>query len=282
MTKPSVIVAGIARNIDKTLELDIAKLNSSLGRFNKIFWIIIESDSTDDTREILQRLQNCTPNFSYKCLGELNATIPERTVRISHCRNQYMQEIENNEAYADADYVLIADLDGTNNLIDQKGIDSCFSNDTWAACTANQAGPYYDVWALRHHTWSPNDCWKQQKFLQNHGWSKVHSIFSSVYARMIVIPQFATWIEVDSSFGGLGLYRKNSILSLRYTGVNEQGEEVCEHVPFHQSLKRRGGQIFINPAMINCDKVAHTRKLRLPHRFKLKLQLFLWPFFPKN
>ena len=118
-----------------------------------------------------------------------------------------MQEIENNEAYADADYVLIADLDGTNNLIDQKGIDSCFSNDTWAACTANQAGPYYDVWALRHHTWSPNDCWKQQKFLQNHGWSKVHSIFSSVYARMIVIPQFSTWIEVDSSFGGLGLYR---------------------------------------------------------------------------
>ena len=52
-----------------------------------------------------------------------------------------MQEIENNEAYADADYVLIADLDGTNNLIDQKGIDSCFSNDTWAACTLTKQVP---------------------------------------------------------------------------------------------------------------------------------------------
>jgi hypothetical protein len=29
---------------------------------------------------------------------------------------------------------------------------------------------------------------------------------------------------------------------------------VADHIPFHRDLRRKGYRIFINPALINCDK----------------------------
>ena len=68
---------------------------------------------------------------------------------------------------------------------------------------------------------------------------------------MVNIKPSAELIEVDSAFGGLAIYRKSDIpQDASYVGVDENGDEVCEHVSFHFSIKKNKGKIFINPKLI--------------------------------
>ena len=64
-------------------------------------------------------------------------------------------------------------------------------------------------------------------------------------------------IEVDSAFGGLGIYTHEAFLACRYAGTDNQagGIDVADHIPFHRDLRTKGFRIFINPALINCNKV---------------------------
>ena len=52
------------------------------------------------------------------------------------------------------------------------------------------------------------------------------------------------------------------LLSGRYAGCNEQGQEVSEHVPLHQQLVQAGHAIYINPKLINTGLTIHTRNKR--------------------
>ena len=69
-------------------------------------------------------------------------------------------------------------------------------------------------------------------------------------------------IEVDSAFGGLGIYRMSYVLEGRYVGARtktcvDDGRErrmlwqVCEHVSLHADIRRRAGRLFIAPWMVN-------------------------------
>ena len=129
-------------------------------------------------------------------------------------------------------------------------------------CTANQRGPYYDVWPLRHKHWSPNDCWAQYKFFVKNGLSVKKSKFAAVYSRMVEIDEHLDWIEVDSAFGGLAVYRRETLSDVQYIGVNEFGEEICEHLSLNAQIKSKGYRIFINPKLINAGYTRHTRRFK--------------------
>jgi len=150
-------------------------------------------------------------------------------------------------------------MDGVNNKLSVDAVNSCWDRPGWDVCAANQSGPYYDIWALRHEYWSPNDCWQQARFLLSCGASYFNSVSASVYSRMVCIAPSAEWIEVESAFGGLAIYRKEALLSVKYNGLMENGEEVCEHVAAHEQIRSFGGRIFINPALINAGLVEHAR-----------------------
>ena len=73
----------------------------------------------------------------------------------------------------------------------------------------------------------------------------------NVIPKMINIKPSAKIIEVDSAFGGLGIYKKSAIPNdAEYIGVDKNGDEVCEHVSFHSSIRNNQGKIFINPRLI--------------------------------
>ena len=139
-------------------------------------------------------------------------------------------------------------------------------------CAANQRGPYYDIWALRHKNWSPNDCWAQYKFLNIYDPDTEKNIYSSVYSRMITLPINSAWIEVDSAFGGLAIYKKELFNIAEYVGLDEHGEEVCEHVHFHNRLKQHGAKLFINPQLINAEYTEHTAHLLFKKSIVRKLK----------
>jgi hypothetical protein len=76
--------------------------------------------------------------------------------------------------------------------------------------------------------------------------------------KQIHIPQDSSWIQTASSFGGLGIYRKDAFFSSTYSHLDEFGEIVCEHVPYHLALISQGFKIYINPNLVNCISSPHV------------------------
>ena len=268
MSDYEFMVVGLARDCENKIKRDVFALVDSIGFNNKVSWLIVESDSADNTVNVLTELANKIPKFRLKSLGALRNVLPSRTQRIAHCRNAYLSEIKSNPLYADVDYVIVADFDGVNELITASGLSSCWERSDWDVCAANQRGPYYDIWALRHKLWSPNDCWKEYQFLVEHGVNEEKARQASLYTKMITISESSDWIEVDSAFGGLAVYRREVLAGVAYKGVDEAGAEICEHVPFHSQIKANGGRIFINPRLINARETEHSHALHIMSRIR--------------
>ena len=264
----TVMVAGVARNCGKTLEADVLRLESALKSFKRVQWFIVESDSSDDTLGTLASLSNSAREFDYCTLGKLKPSFPLRTERLAICRNRYLEELET-EKYKSVDFLIVADLDGVNSKISATGIESSWKLSDWDACFPNQSSGYFDIWALRHHLWSPNDCWEALEFLNSISSHSEKNALASTYSRMIRIPQETPPIIVESAFGGLGIYQRAAVQGLRYSGRSEQtGRIICEHVPFHLAMGQKAKKLLINPAMINNDFTRDTSRMEVVGHLK--------------
>lgn len=273
--KSSFLVVGTARNCSNTIIKDIKIIINALSFSSKISFFIIESDSEDDTTTKLEICKNKIPNFFFSSLGDLKKFFPLRTERIAFCRNQYLKEIKNNKNFNNVDYVCVMDFDGVNKLLNRKAILSCWQKIDWDVCCSCQKGPYYDVFALRHKLLSPNDCWEQRDFLIKQGFTRFLATYISVYSRMINFSKSKNWIRVDSAFGGFAIYTTNSIKKGKYEGKNNLNKEICEHVSLNKSITEAGGEIYINPLLINSDKNSHTRFASLFGLFKFLIYCIL-------
>lgn len=260
LSEQRVIVVGALRNCEKTVRNDVQRLFESLRQCKALSWLVVESDSSDKTLESLRVLEADVPNFRFISLGSLRHTIPIRTQRIAHCRNVYLEQLNSNPLYSDIDFVVVADLDGVNNLISIEGFASCWVRYDWDVCTANQRGPYYDIWALRHRVWSPNDCMRQYEFLLAHKVSREDALWAAMLSKMIRIGESEEWIEIDSAFGGLAIYRRPILDGVAYSGLDDVGGEVCEHVSVNSQIRSNGHRIFINPRLINTAETDHARQ----------------------
>ncbi|ANI98747.1 hypothetical protein A8O14_00705 [Polynucleobacter wuianus] len=257
-----LLITGLVRNLASSLSEEIRQVGTAFGEFDEVSWLLIESDSIDDTIGTLNRLQNKIRNFKFLSLGNLENIIPKRTARLAYLRNIYLDELRNKPEYLGINYVAVIDFDRNNSQLTPQGVRSCFDKSNWAVCTANQSGPYYDIWALRHFEWCPADCWRQFYFLVNHGLHENPAKFSAIYSKMIFIEPKSDWLEVQSSFGGLAVYLRSYLNHGQYVGLDGNGNEICEHVSLHKSITENGGKIFINPALINTDFTDHSEPLK--------------------
>ncbi len=251
-----MLLAGPVRNASAQIENDFGRLLASLDEFKKVFCFVVESDSSDDTLVRLEKFSKTFPNFAYVSVGELSKKLSKRTDRIAYCRNLIIDAVANDPQYAQVDYIAMADMDGMNGLVTREKIAQCWEvNEPWDVITANQLGEYYDVWALSHPYWNPIDCWEQKRKLENILGDKTAQNIA-VGCKQSAIDPRADLIEVDSAFGGLGIYTREAFLAGRYAGTDDQagGIDVADHIPFHRDLRNKGYRIFINPALINCDK----------------------------
>ena len=247
----NILLAGPVRNVANTIEREVQTLMASLGNFHETHCFVVESDSSDDTVKKLAQLTQTMPHFSYVSMGQLSKQYPRRTDRIA-----------------------LADMDGMNSLVTPEKIAQCWTVDeNWDVITANQLGPYYDIWALRHHEWCPTDCWQQKNALECViGDRPAENL--AVTAKQAVLDPRAGLIEVDSAFGGLAIYRREAFLVGRYAGTDIQGGfDVADHIPFHQELRQKGYKIYINCALINCAQYPDAIEPELPQQPKGALKV---------
>ena len=267
MLEYDIIIVGCARNIDKYLNNTLNKLNMLKSLFKSTKIIIYENDSTDNTLNILKDWEN---KNIIKLITEKNVK-GLRTQRLAHGRT-----ILYNEAMKYTfDLLIILDLDDVINELTEKGIASCFDiKEDWAMLGGNNYGDYYDLWALRtYDDWMPFD------------WAECVNIKKLSYTfcrnnRYKNIPETSPPIKVKSCFGGIAIYKKKYLNNCSYgTGLftNEKGEtyEVCEHVMFNSCILNNGGNIYINPKMINYNNSDLIEKFINDNDFQLGIKIFI-------
>lgn len=269
-----LLIVGTISNVEKTLKKDLLRVINSFSRFKNIGIYLVESDSTDKTIEILSELSKFVPNLDYVTMGALKPIIRNRIERIRYCRNFYVRYIREIPKEFLPNYVVVADLDGMNSALNKKAVDSCFKNDNWEVITANQTFGYYDIYALRHPTWQKGDCFEELKIIKKDidinprfkfkPLDQIRLLYlfdkarkQAIFGKMIRIKSGKSFIQVESAFGGLAIYKADNFLNFNYDTDQAQIEE-SEHVALHKKIINMGGYIYINPNLVNSRINTHN------------------------
>jgi hypothetical protein len=261
---PSILIVGTINNVEKKLKAELARIQLEFSKVSEVTFFVVESDSTDSTVPLLEKLSITNRNLSFQTLGILRASIPDRIERIRYCRNSYIEHIRQNYEKNKWDYIVVADLDGMNPSISSKGIaDSIMKMNSWDALFANQRFGYYDIFALRSTGWVEYDLLKLLrieeefsgrgsanpsvvKYFKNQ-WKRKKVLYSA----MRFIPKKNEVIPVRSAFGGIGIYKPELFLEFDYALAPGFSPDGSEHITFHTKCVGAGYSLGINPRMIN-------------------------------
>tara|TARA_Y100001978_G_C23581697_1_gene379295 strand:+ start:313 stop:888 length:576 start_codon:yes stop_codon:yes gene_type:complete len=179
----SFVIVRFTINYAKIIAKEIKRIHSAFDLLKKINWKIIESDSSANSLSELDILKSQYQiNLIY--LGSLRQKFKKITERIAFCRNVYLTELRENILYSKTDFVMVADLDCVNNKLNKKSIQACWEKDFECdAYFANKVSPYYDLWALGHKTWWPNEYWEEANFFKSSGVHASKTERTQVYLR---------------------------------------------------------------------------------------------------
>ncbi|NNK65710.1 MAG: hypothetical protein HKO95_03130 [Rhodobacteraceae bacterium] len=238
----------------------MASVEALRGRLSESHVIIVTNDNDDGTDEVLDAYAERAPLVQILRIDGANKTHRHRVDRIAHARNTALDAVF--DLVPRPAFTLVIDMDGPNETLPIKALLDCLneSDRDWAGLFANQADGYYDLYALRHPEWCPDDCWKHVRANMLNprrlfDWWHFKKKF--VYDRQYAIPTGHDWIEVHSAFGGLGLYRTASLENLRYGTRDADGRRICEHVDLHRQIREKGGRLFIAPSLLNAAPLEH-------------------------
>ena len=259
-----IAIVSIAKNIELSFSRDFEIVTNSFADFNILKWVIVESNSSDDSMEVLQKYSSEHSFVHTKTIVDKNPEKP-RTFHLASARNECLDILKESKILDEVDYIVVYDLNNLNKSLTRESVNSCFQRSDWSVVTANQDGPYYDIFALRHRYWNNLDCWQIYKYMLNlypkrfkFIWDA--ALWNAIYSKMIKIDEKSEWIRVDSAFGGIAIYRSNFIKDVRYVGLTEDGLEVCEHVSLNTSISQKGGNVFINPKFVNFKLTDHSMR----------------------
>jgi hypothetical protein len=276
LTSPArVAFAGLARDCAHALPdiLDsISQFGTGLQDWGYVF---LENDSVDATVKMLADFDKTHRRGIVQSIEGLDQKYAVRTQRLAWLRNKCLEEVFRSERLSGFDYLIILDLDDANERFDGKRLLELFDTrePAWTAIFANQSERYYDIWALRHPTWSPDDCWKRIRE-RPEPMSREAAIDEYLVKRRKKL-KHSGFIEVQSAFGGFGLYRLEALRDCLYVGLGSDGHEVCEHVAFHQDVTNRGGKLYIDCGLINGrGNQRHNGRMKLLTKAKRKYRQF--------
>lgn len=249
-----IIFGGLCRSSGSKIEHRIDYIIKNFTKYCKTFKVILyENDSEDNTKEILQKLQNKYPEYFEFISKDIN--VPQygpvkdknRIRLLANYRTQLQQYIKEN--YKNYDYTIIFDTDFLDISI--QGLLNSFGwlNDNvnisaiagYSFTFKENHGIYfiwnYDSWAYRHNAWTDSITVPIYPMVQ-----KYNTMLAFGFS---MLPKGSPPITVNSAFGGTAIYKMSDYLS----GVYESYD--CEHVTFHKSLsKNRSFHLYVNPSQL--------------------------------
>jgi hypothetical protein len=202
-----VIICGVVKNVEKIIESNIQHALLTGSHFEKFKMVIYENNSTDNTKQILNKYSEHIKIISENInVNKENSKIwaytevtgsdhPCRIEQISNARNKLLHEI-NQPMYDEFTHVIMIDLDSNGWNI--SGIlDSFKLIHEWDAIFANSHN-YYDYYALR----TPQTPFGPE-IIGERFWNL------STYKFKEIVP-------VYSAFNGIGIYKKDIFKHYKY------------------------------------------------------------------
>tara|TARA_B100001093_G_scaffold461011_1_gene475187 strand:+ start:138 stop:983 length:846 start_codon:yes stop_codon:yes gene_type:complete len=279
MEKLNIIVCGCTKNSDNHIENEIDSILNLKQLFLLLDIVIYENDSTDNTLHILKSLEQKKKINLISEVG-IHTKLKNRTVIMAHGRNKLIEFVNSKNKY---DYMIMLDLDNVMTDFDHQGLIDAFSYnmDTWDVLTGNCKNIYYDIWALRlnKNKWTNDhnkiwnkcidyDCWDM---IQHKSQEGLNEWLLHIKPFQKHINKYSKLLEVDSSFGGIGIYKVSKIKNCKYSGFTSfcscnkynilQGPcslYTCEHISFHNDMiEKHNAKIFICPQLIIKDQPEH-------------------------
>ena len=259
------LIAGLARDCAAGLRATLPRLSRLAASFEAARFVIVTNDSVDETESVLKDWAAGRTDTEILVISGLRYRAPTRTHRLAICREGYLSVLERDRAAGTPhDVLVVADLDGPNaHLIDEPDFSAAIAAAPagWAAVFANARHSYYDIWALRHPSWCPGDCWEPVRRARWRLFGRHAAVERAtelhVRARQISIDANDPPIPVLSAFGGFGVYRTEYLAGAHYRGLTRYGRVVCEHVAFHERIRQNGGSLYILPALLNDGHDVH-------------------------
>lgn len=244
-----VIICGLARNLGNRLKQTIDNIERLGRRFSSYNVFVYENDSADLTRLALEGWASRNPRVVVLGRDRGDPVNPQtrdldRAARMAAYRNELRSEV----IRCNAPYVIVVDMDltggfsidGVANTFGHTGWDMVGSNGILFRSYGDEPGKpvYFDVWAFR---------------LLGSDVPQSPTVINPMYW-----PRGSQCTQVNSCFGGLGVYRMEAFKRCTYSGGD------CEHVPFHRSMREMGlGRIFMNPSQVTHYGGAPAGKLSL-------------------
>ncbi|MCP9775634.1 glycosyltransferase [Cyanobium sp. WAJ14-Wanaka] len=266
-------VLGCAQNCAAALPAVLANIDRLRPWFDNSGLLILENDSKDATAEVLRAYaRGGSGNHAFSLPG-LADRLPIKTERLAHLRNGGLAWLRQRGLLAENSLLMILDLDEVN--ADPWSLEAVAEVLQWfagkpqaAAVFANQRGPYYDLWALRHPQLCPDDIWERQLelHLERPELSDQDLLEAVLTPRQFSLPLDGKPLAVESAFGGLGFYRGSWLRRLpevAYVGSRsrwiETGDggvrlirwQCAEHVAFHGQLRSAGAELWVHPRLVN-------------------------------
>lgn len=252
--QPRFVVLGSIRNCERTIVKSVESIIQAVSPGVVVHWFLVESDSTDDSIAVLNRLSQRVQDFEFTSYGPLQKVIPKRVDRISFCRQSAKDRLL--ELAEDFDYVIVADFDGILGPLNSGSISDSVSRLPSAdVITANSLGRYYDIFALRKEGWIDSDYRELEKELAAIGYSRLASKYRSMVSKMMRIRRHQPPIPVTSAFGGLAIYKRWAFAKSAYL---PSAADECEHVALNKAIIAQGGSIWIDPQLQVAPEFRHT------------------------
>lgn len=273
-----ILICGVCRNVESALTNDIFCIEKLGSYFLDYAVIIAEDNSTDLTATLLKAWQAINPKVNINS-EKYDSHSLSREEKIARARNRALQ-IAREERFDGFAYLMMVDLDFPDPWPIEEIIKTVQTKGDWDAVSSNGmlfADNYFDRYAFRDKNFPLGPELIGEKF-----WQDVDNC-------PFAIPKGQkNWCAVYSAFGGLAIYKRESIIPFRYSAtVTEDlanyykkiiaesdpnnlqvkkykanfGQDecyihfvkvgCCEHLPLHASMALHGrGRFYINPALV--------------------------------
>ncbi len=208
-----IIICGVCRNVSHAVENSIRNIEE-LGRHFKDYHVVIyENNSTDDTAQKFNSWAQANSHVTFisQTLSkkELRAS---RTVRIANARNKVL-DVVRKQKFDNFRYLVMVDLDFTSDWPIGEIVHSVNQGFDWDSISANgitKSGMYYDRFAFRN-----KDFPFGPELLDHEFWAELGPNDSGSWFKLDQVG----WPAVYSAFGGLAIYKTETIRKCSYSGT---------------------------------------------------------------
>ncbi len=257
LANSSIAICGLARNCAHKLASNIKFIEELRSYFNFLQVVVVENDSHDNTRAILDNwsvrssnvvildgINRSTISISNQKDRKVNPYYSyERISNLATLRNQYLNYIgSDGRAY---DYILILDFDV--DKISLPGVLNSFEQrDNWNVACAYGYSISPRLQERIHDSYAmvllgeENKPQKERPIKQLQRDVRLNKISGSL-------------LRVYSAFGGLSIYKAGLLEGINYQALKNDDPRVevrCEHFSiFHQIQQKQATRVVINPRM---------------------------------